>query len=62
MARIYGALTGIIVMMLWIYIVTISILLGARADAMSLSTCDPERLIPSNVAGIVASALTQARM
>lgn len=37
MARIYGALTGFIVMMLWIYIVTISILLGAQADAAAMS-------------------------
>jgi membrane protein len=38
MARIYGTLTGFIVMMLWIYIVTISILLGAQADAAAMST------------------------
>lgn len=35
MARIYGTLTGFIVMMLWIYLITISILLGAQANAMS---------------------------
>lgn len=33
MARIYGALTGFIVMMLWIYLVNLSILLGAQTDA-----------------------------
>jgi membrane protein len=33
MARIYGTLTGFIVMMLWIYLVNLSILLGAQTDA-----------------------------
>jgi membrane protein len=33
MAHIYGALTGFIVMMLWIYLVNLSILLGAQTDA-----------------------------
>jgi membrane protein len=33
MARIYGALTGFIAMMLWIYLVNLSILLGAQTDA-----------------------------
>jgi membrane protein len=37
MAKIYGALTGFIVVMLWIYIVTLSILLGAQADAAAMS-------------------------
>lgn len=33
MAQIYGTLTGFIVMMLWIYLVNLSILLGAQTDA-----------------------------
>jgi membrane protein len=38
MAKTYGALTGFIVMMLWIYVVIISILLGAQADAAAMSS------------------------
>jgi membrane protein len=34
MSRIYGALTGFIVMMLWIYLADLSVLIGARADAV----------------------------
>jgi membrane protein len=33
MSHIYGTLTGFIVVMLWIYLVTLSILLGAQTDA-----------------------------
>jgi membrane protein len=33
MAKIYGTLTGFIVLMLWIYLVNLSILLGAQTDA-----------------------------
>jgi membrane protein len=33
MSRIYGALTGFIVMMLWIYLANLSVLLGAQTDA-----------------------------
>ncbi|HUN62409.1 MAG TPA: YihY/virulence factor BrkB family protein [Candidatus Sulfotelmatobacter sp.] len=33
MARVYGTLTGFIGMMLWIYLVNLSILLGAQTDA-----------------------------
>ena len=32
-SRIYGALTGFIVMMLWIYLLNLSMLLGAQTDA-----------------------------
>ncbi len=37
-SRIYGTLTGFIVMMLWIYLVNLSILLGAQADAAVISS------------------------
>jgi membrane protein len=33
MAKIYGTLSGFIVLMLWIYLVNLSILLGAQTDA-----------------------------
>lgn len=33
MSRIYGTLTGFIVMMLWIYLANLSVLLGAQTDA-----------------------------
>jgi membrane protein len=33
MSRIYGTLTGFIVMMLWIYLANLSLLLGAQTDA-----------------------------
>jgi membrane protein len=38
MSRIYGTLTGFIVVMLWIYLVTLSILLGAQADAALMAS------------------------
>jgi membrane protein len=34
MSRIYGALTGFIVMMLWIYLANLSVLIGAQTDAV----------------------------
>ena len=34
MSRIYGALTGFIVMMLWIYLADLSVLIGAQTDAV----------------------------
>jgi membrane protein len=36
MSRIYGALTGFIAIMLWIYLVNLSVLLGAQTDAVLL--------------------------
>lgn len=36
MSRIYGALTGFIAIMLWIYLVDLSVLLGAQTDAVLL--------------------------
>lgn len=57
MSRIYGALTGFIVLMLWIYLANLSVLLGAQTDAVLLQlkaeqTSSPEpashgRRIPS---------------
>ena len=35
-SRIYGALTGFIAIMLWIYLVNLSVLLGAQTDAVLL--------------------------
>jgi membrane protein len=35
-SRIYGALTGFIAIMLWIYLVNLSLLLGAQTDAVLL--------------------------
>jgi membrane protein len=32
-SRIYGTLTGFILMMLWIYLANLSLLLGAQTDA-----------------------------
>jgi membrane protein len=43
MARIYGTLTGFIVMMLWIYLINLSILLGAQTDA---AVAGPVRTTP----------------
>ncbi|HXX16179.1 MAG TPA: hypothetical protein VEJ47_14860 [Candidatus Eremiobacteraceae bacterium] len=37
MSRVYGTLTGFIVVMLGIYLVTLSILLGAQADAAMIA-------------------------
>ena len=35
-SRIYGALTGFVAIMLWIYLVNLSVLLGAQTDAVLL--------------------------
>lgn len=34
MSRVYGTLTGFIIMMLWIYLANLSVLLGAETDAV----------------------------
>ena len=34
MSRVYGTLTGFIIMMLWIYLASLSVLLGAETDAV----------------------------
>jgi membrane protein len=36
MSQVYGALTGFIVLMLWMYLLTLSLLLGAQTDAVLL--------------------------
>jgi membrane protein len=42
-AQIYGTLTGFIVMMLWIYLATFSLILGAETDTAvnELSRSEP---------------------
>ncbi len=42
MSRVYGTLTGFIVMMLWIYLTNLSMLLGAQTDA-AVNASDREK-------------------
>jgi len=43
-SRIYGALTGFIFLMLWIYVASLSLLVGAETDAAARELAGPEAM------------------
>jgi len=49
-SQVYGALTGFIVMMLWIYLASFSLILGAETDTAVAELSTQERL-PGNSQG-----------